>query len=1305
MRRAPVKPSEGPSSPESPEELACPACEEGSPAALPFCVHCGAERALYEGDRGVRRIVTVVVCDLKGSTRLGERLDAESLREVMGRYIDEMRAVLEAHGGRVEKIIGDAIVAVFGIGASGDEDHALRAVRATARMQRALEELNGHLQEVWGVRLENRTGVCTGEVVVGRSSDGHGVITGEAMDMSTRMEQRAPPGGVLMTGSTHERLRARARTEPVVVPSPHGGPLTAHLLLSIAPSPDRVSAPSSGDGPASCPVCGGEDATGGAWCGWCGAVLRPRPASRDTRRTLTIVFADARAAPVDGSPAGPETLRAAMWDYFGVMRGILERHGATVEKYIGDAVMAVFGLPRRTEDDALRAVRAAAEMQAALPAVNDVLRREHGLEIEQRIGVNTGAVVAGDAALGQRLVTGDAVNVAARLEQAAHAGQVLLGEPTLRLVRGGVEVEALEPLSLKGKAAFVRAFRLLKVGAVMEWGDAADMPMVGRDAQLRLLEDLRAEVVRDGRAHMATILGDAGVGKTRLTDEFTRLAAGSGVRVLRGRCLSYGEGITFLPMVEVIREAAGIGGEDPVPAARAKLAAVGGGLDAGVADRVAALMGLSEDPYQLAELFWAVRRLLEVLGREGPVVVHLDDAHWAEETLLDLLEHLADTTEAPLLIVATSRPLLLERRPEWEEHERRATIALPPLEAEHAAVMVQDLLGDRGTPAAFHARIVEAAAGNPLFVEQLTSMLIDGGRIVRRGGRWEATGDLSGIAIPPTVEAILAARVDDLPADERAVLEPASVIGRDFARDAVEALAAEPLRADVDLHLDALASRQMVTAIPGEWPFDHRFHHHMIRDVAYDGLLKRARADLHERVVSWAEEAGLAREHATELEELLGYHLEQAHRYRAELGPLDAHGVALGRRAATLLGSAGRRSLTRGDMPTAANLLRRAAAALPRDDPAAPRLLVQVGEAEMEMGSFAEADATLASARRLADDVGEGGLAAIAQLERVRMAYLTGSGGDEREVAAEAERAVRYFSDAGDDEGLARAWRLSTYVEMTRCQWGAAERAAGTMIDHARRAGETLMATRALPALAIFILCGPTEAREGIARCEGILGDVAGDRRATALTARARAHLLAMRGDFAGAREAYGRTRADLEELGWHFDAALVSLDSGPIEMLAGEPGAAEAELRRDYEALDRMGERNYISTTAALLAEALFRQERVDEAGAFAGISREIAAEDDVVTQVVWRSVSGKVLSRRGRHAEGEAMCREAVGLIEVTDDLSTHAGARVDLAEALWMAGREAESRAELLRAVDLYDAKGNAVAGRRARALIGR
>ncbi len=614
----PVRPSPDPS-PAGAGDTTCPACGQPSDPRLPFCVHCGAEGALPPEADGVRRSVTVVVSDLKGSTALGERLDAEALREVMSLYIETMRHVLEAHGGRVEKVIGDAIVAVFGLAATAT-DHAARGVEAADRARRTLEELNEELDHDWGVRLVNRTGVCSGEVVIGRSSGGHRIMAGAAMEMAEAMEQRAPPFGVLMAEPTHALVADRVEAERAMRTDKNGAnPLPGFVLASITPSGAAAPTAAAADGAPVCPECGREDAALAKWCGWCGAILRPAPPARETRRTLTIVFADARASAIDGPMPDAETQRAARWSYFEVMRGILERHGATVEKYIGDAIMAVFGLPRRSEDDALRAVKAAAQMQAALPGVNATLRQEYGLVIEQRIGVNTGNVIAGDASLGQRLVTGDAVNVAARFEQAAFPGQVLLGEPTLRLVRDAVEIEPLEPLELRGKAAFVRAFRLVKVGAAHATPpDHVAAPMVGRDAELERLVGLFGETAEADAARMVTILGDAGVGKSRLGEEFIDRATGAGARVLRGRCLSYGEGITFLPMVEILREAAGIGGDDPVATARAKLAAAAAGLEEDVVDRVAALMGLSEEPFQLAELFWAVRRLLEALGRQAP---------------------------------------------------------------------------------------------------------------------------------------------------------------------------------------------------------------------------------------------------------------------------------------------------------------------------------------------------------------------------------------------------------------------------------------------------------------------------------------------------------------------------------------------------------------------------------------------------------------------------------------------------------------------------------------------------------------
>ncbi len=1253
-------------------------------------------------EQEVRRVVTVVTSDLKGSTSLGERLDPESLREVLTRYFDEMRVVLETYGGTIEKIIGDAIVAVFGLPERRDDD-ALRAVTAAAATQAALAELNDSLERTWGVRLITRTGVATGYVVVGEATAGQHVLTGPALQLATAMEQNAPAMEVLVHASTFAFVESSIDAEPVepFVPKGMMQPVEAVRLIGIRATPDARTA----DGVIrrrTCRQCGADNPPDAAACLTCGATLGVGVMRQESRKTVSIVFADPKPTTSSGEAPTAEAFRDVMSHYFEAMRIILERHGGTVEKFIGDAVMAVFGLPVRHEDDALRAARAAFDMQAALPALNAAFERDHGITLQNHIGVNTGEVVAGDASLGQRLVTGDAVNVAARLEQSAHAQEVLVGDLTYRLIRDLVDVEVVEPLQLKGKAEPVPAYRLLAIRSVSDAARREDSPMVGRDEEFALLTRMLAESIADQSPRAVTVIGDAGVGKTRLTREFLRVAAAS-TTVLRGRCLPYGDGITFWPLVEVVGEAVGIREEDPAEVAVDKLAQAVGN-DMMVTDRVASVLGLSPTSYQVGELFWGIRRFFELFAATGPIVVLFDDIHWAEPTFLDLVDHLTSTPGTALLLLCTARNEILDDRPGWGEAPACARILLRPLSDSDAAQVIEHLLGDAGLDDDARQRIVTASEGNPLFVEQLLSMLIDSGRLERRDDGWVAASDLSELAIPPTIHALLAARLDALPPEERGVVEPASVIGLSFAREAVEALVGEGVRDEVALHLGGLARKQLVREQPdvsADEPM-YRFHHLLIRDAAYQGLLKRARSVLHERFVDWADVVNAQRGRATEFEEILGYHLEQAFRYRTELGPLDEHGVRVGVRASERLGSAGHRALDRGDMPAAANLLGRAASTLPDDHPDRPWLLIRAGEAQFEVGGFTDAGALLDQAIEAAGRIGDEAIATTAQIERLRLRYMTDAGGSDPRLADLVQAALPVLERAGEEGGLARAWRLLTYIEMAATRWGAAERTADAMLEHARASGDRLMEIRGLPALANTARLGPLPVADALVRCEQLLSRAEGDRRAQAIIWRANAYLLAMKGDFQSARALYTQSRATLLELGWNFDAAVGSIESGPIEMLAGDPVAAEAELRRDFETLDRMEERNYITTIAAYLAEALYRQGRWDDASAFASFSETTAAEDDLLTQLLWRGVRGKLLAREGRHGDAIGVSQEAVRLARTSDDPIGQGNVLVDLAQTLAMAGRPTEAESAFAEALEAFDRKGSSASAAVARTL---
>jgi len=1018
-----------------------------------------------------------------------------------------------------------------------------------------------------------------------------------------------------------------------------------------------------------CAQCGTENPEIAKFCLACGSALEAAPPPQEVRKVVTIVFSDLKGSTSMGERLDSESLREVMTRYFDAMRAELERHGGVVEKFIGDAVMAVFGLPRLHEDDALRAVRAAAGMQRALEELNEDLDRHWGVRLANRTGVNTGEVVSGDPTAGQRLVTGDAVNVAARLEQAAGEREVLLGDLTYRLVRDYVDVEAVDPLELKGKAEPVPAYRLVSVREGAERARRLDAPMVGRDRELAALREAFAEAVAERRPRLVTVVGEAGVGKSRLIDELV-LSVDGEATVLRGRCLAYGDGITFWPLGEAVRRAAGIVERDTSEAAHAKLAELAGDPD--VIARVASAIGLSQEPFPVQELHWGARKLLEKLASPQPLVVLFDDIHWAEATFLELIEHVVANADAPLLIVCPTRRELVERRPEWSSSGRAQRIELEPLSEDETAIVAEHLLGETGLDDEVRARVVDASEGNPLFVEQLLSMLIDEGLIRFEDGRWRATGIVDRVSVPPTIQALLAARLDYLDADERSVVEPAAVIGHIFVRDAVEHLTAEGVRPNVGTHLLALTDKQLVRPDLSR-PVEEeafRFHHILIRDTTYDGILKRARAALHERFVEWAD--GVNREGAVEYEEILGYHLEQAHRYLSELGPLDEHGRTIGADASRRLASAGHRAFERGDVPAAANLLGRAAALLPDSDPERLELLPDYGEALLQVGRFQEAEGTLDEAIRLGEQAGAPRVTASASLSRLLVRLRTGNPEDWRaEAATTVAEAMAVFEEAGDDAGLARAWRLLAWMHGTACHFGNAAEASERAVEHARLAHDSRQETQAATAYAAAAALGPTPVVDAIERFETILRQISGDRHSEAILLALLGTLVAMQGEFGKARALVARSRAMLEDLSLPVRVAYVGIEAWRVEMLAGDPIAAEVEMRRSYDILEKLGEKYLLSTVSGLLGQTLYALGRYDEVEPLGRMAKELATTDDVYTQALWRCVQGKHMARNGAFAEAESLVQEAIEVLEPTDVLLLKLGALLDLAEVRRVAG----------------------------------
>jgi class 3 adenylate cyclase/ketosteroid isomerase-like protein/tetratricopeptide (TPR) repeat protein len=1058
---------------------------------------------------------------------------------------------------------------------------------------------------------------------------------------------------------------------------------------------------------ASCPACGTELRADARFCDSCGAaVAADTQASGETRKTVSVVFADMVGSTSLQEKLDPESVRRVMARFYESMTAAIESHGGEVEKFIGDAVVARWGAREVREDDALRAVRAAADMRDALGELNDQLEADWGVTLGLRTGVNTGELVI---SAGDSIMVGDTMNTAARLEQNAEAGQILIGEPTWRLVRHDVTLEPVEPLALKGKSEPVPAWRLVSLDPPAD-RDASrmDAPLVGREAELDRLKAVFEEARASGGCRLATVIGSPGLGKTRLAHELATLVSAEAT-VLSGHCEPMSEGATFLPVAEVLRQAAALDETDAAEAVREKLAALL--PEDSERDRVleclASLLGLAP-PASPEETFWAVRRLFEALARERPLVAILDDVHWAEPTFLDLIEHLAEwVRNAPILLVVLARPELREARSALAETRRAAEVVdLGPLKAEDSHRLAAELLDRADLPAELAERVLEATEGNPLFLGEMLRMLVDDGMLRREGDAWVAAGDLSTVEVPPTINALLATRIERLGGEERSVVERASVIGRQFYRGAVAELAPGPgaqALGEVDSHLETLRRKELVEPEGTYWIDEpiFRFHHVLIRDAAYRALLKEARAELHERFADWLESK--AGDLVGEYEEVVGFHLEQAHEYRRQLGPLDGHGEALGARAAERLASAGRRALAREDLPAASNLLGRALGVLEPAVHERAEILVDLAEALLSAGDTARgADAVEQLRAAAGDDVRLQARAAIAAGQLSTLTDATRL----RETVAEAQEAAAVLAEAGDEAGVAKAHHVEAGALARLGQVAAVEAALDQALASARKAGDARRITAVLSGAPLAALWGPSPVVRASGRCLDvvrILRMTAGNRHVEAAALRCQAVLEAMRGRPDAARTMLDGCRTTLEELGLRFGLLETEVHAGIVELLDGDDAAAEAHLRLAYEGFSDLGVDSGAAEAAALLARALLAQERGDEAEELTRVS-EARGGEDLKTRIAWSGVRAQVLARRGEHAAAEELVRQAIGLAEQTDALTDHADARMALASVLRAADREAEAVSEAERALGLYEQKGNEAGAASVREFLG-
>lgn len=1019
-------------------------------------------------------------------------------------------------------------------------------------------------------------------------------------------------------------------------------------------------------------------------------VAREPEPTREGRKTVTALVCRIGVDRAEGED--PEARQVRVAPLLEDARQIVLLHGGTIRRAVGSRIVAIFGSPQVHEDDAARALRAAEALHVRMGA-DAPADPASGLGF--RTGIATGEVMVEGRGGHEELLTADPLDAADGLCLAAKSGEILLDRTSARLARQFArEPEGL--LLLGDGSAPSMAFQLKAGGGSAHEAPRLRSPLVGRSEELALLHGSLARVLHARKASLVSIIGPPGVGKSRLVAEFldaTHLDA----QALIGRCLSYGKDITFWPIAEIVRQGSGIGEAELVADAMAKIAQTlqGAPEPEFIGEQLATVLGISEAAPVPDEIFWSIRMYLETVASKRPLVVVFEDLHWGEETLLDLIEHLAAWTKEAVLFICTARPELVERRPGWGGGKLdAATLNLEALGPEDSSLLIDNLLGRADLERGTRRRILEVAEGNPLFVEELLAMLIEEGGLTWREGRWAADEGIGQIPLPPTVQALLEARLDRLPSDERNLLEDASVVGREFTQDDLAAFGWTAEQTG-DL-LDSLAARDLLTHGPRHRPggLAFRFRHVLLREVAYQGMPRSARASAHQAFGEHLEQR--RSERIGEIEEIIGYQYEAAHRLLAEIGIRDESTPSLAERSADRLTPASRRALAREDMPAAASLAARALALVPADDRRRPELSWVQGVALFELGRLAEAESALDAGLEAAERLHQDAMAWRLRLERTELHFWRDPESlDTHAIEQLARDAVPALEAAGDLSGTARAYRLMGDAIHRRGKLEEAYESFEQARVLALRAGDEREANQR-PALGV--VHGPLPAD----RCIEILRrSLEQARRPNPDGLAGLGLMLATTGDLEQAAATFSDALRRAHELGAGWKIASINMHRGAALLVADDPVGAEEALRPAVEQLQSMGERSMMSTAVALLAEALFRLDRLDEAMLATIVSEGATAPDDLASQMAWRGVRAKVLAARGDIREAERLAREGAAFADESDLLNMAADAHLDLAAVLRTAGRAAEAAEEAARAMNLYERKGNRVSLDRARA----
>ena len=1010
----------------------------------------------------------------------------------------------------------------------------------------------------------------------------------------------------------------------------------------------------------------------------------------EERKLVTVLFADIVGSTEMGLSHDPEVVRASLGQAFESASEILRGHGGTVEKFIGDAVMAVFGVPAAHDDDPDRAVRAAFALRDRLTSTDG----DEGPALRVRIGVNTGEAVTGSGDAAQFLVTGPAVNAAARLQQAAAPGEIVVGDLTRRITAGGIAYGPAREIDAKG------------IGRLAAWpaqsvvGDVPDQhrglpglraPLLGRDHELRTLVQAYDGVAKDGRPHLLTVYGPAGAGKSRLTAEFFGSIGVDRVRV--GRCLPYGEGITYYAVQLIIRADAGIGIADPRDVAIEKLnlaarAVFGDDVEDAnaVARRVSVLAGIerAEDalpeirPDQLREeLAFGLRRYLERRAGAVPLVVVFEDVHWAEPGLLDIIEDLAEWARAPLLLLCLARPDFREVRPAWGSTAANATaVTLAPLSSDDTRRLIAALLAIDDLPEQVRSDVVTRAEGNPLYVEEFLRMLMESGRIEKRDGRWIADSSIATVEVPPTLQGLIAARLDRVAPEVKALLQRASLAGRLFSTDALIALG-EGSAPDAGLLRDAIRRDLLVEADERALGSGRvfRFKHVLIRDVAYSTVPKAERSRLHDKYGRWLETSLGDRRH--EIADIVAFHAEQAFLLARELRPSAA--VELGRRALDLLLEAAGNAYERVDTHAALNLYQRARAVTDvtgatsiENAEIAGRIVLLRDSLATARPELADVDAAIDVAKTAAPNK------VLPALLHLRARLLANDVGPQkvRPILLEALVAAR---QTGDPDLITNAMWEVAFNRYYAAEIDEMRRLLQEALEHAKRTGSKRAGLILFWLAKTAVFQGDLTVASRFVD-EAIAAQPYKSKWYRAIEHWARAGRAEDQGDSVTAVAEGRLANALFREVGQPSFIAVTAWTMGEAMIELGDDTGARDVLADAVDLFTRRDQRGQIPEVQARLARALVHLGDVAAARKHAESATAVAMDSDLESRFICAVALAEVCEAEGDLAAAEVLLREAIAIMEPSGIGDSLAQTREHYARFLLGHGRGEEARAEL-------------------------